>query len=271
MTLFADLALARRLELHEGYGISTSINTLRRVQPAGGSTFAELAGAYLIYAGSDSPISRAIGLGMSGAVTAALIEQVEEFYRSRLAPSQIVLCPLADASLRTLLNERGYQVHDFANVWVQPLADYKTPAAPAAGVSVRETVAADADAWIHAVSGGFAEREDLLPAELEMATTFFHEPESRCFLSLVDGQAAGGGALYIDKGVAAFFSGSTLPAARGRGAQTALLHARLNAAQAAGCDIALVKTSPGNTSQRNVQRAGFQLAYTKVIMRREWT
>lgn len=270
MTLFADLELARRLEAHEGYGIATSMHTLRQVHPEGGITFEELAGAYLIYAGSDSPISRTIGLGMNGAVTAAEIEQVEEFYRSRHAPSLIDLCPLADASLKTFLNERGYQVSEFNNVWVQPLADYKTAGAPAAGVSVREAIEADADAWIHAVSGGFAEHEELLPAELEMATTFFREAESRCFLSLVDGRAAGGGAMYVDKGLAAFFSGSTLPAARGRGAQTALLHARLLAAQQAGCDLAIIKTAPGNTSQRNVQRAGFQLAYTKVTMRREW-
>jgi GNAT superfamily N-acetyltransferase len=270
LMLFADLALARRLELHEGYGIANSTRMLAELQPLVGSTFEMVAESYAIFAGLDSPISRAIGLGMTGAVSAADVSQVEEFYSSRQAPSQIDLCPLADATLKTLLNERGYQLHDFANVWIQPLATYEAAGATAEGVSVREAVAADADDWIHAVSGGFAEREDLLPAELEIATVFFREPATRCFLSLVDGQAAGGGAMFIDKGVAAFFSGSTLPAARGRGAQTALLHARLRAAREAGCDLALIKTAPGNASQRNVQRAGFQLAYTKATMRREW-
>lgn len=269
MTLFADLALARRLELYEGYGVANSIETLKRLKPDVGGTVEQVAGAYAIFAGAQSPISRAIGLGMNGAVSAADVERVEEFYRSRQTAVQIDLCPLADASLKALLAERRYQLHEFFNVWFRLLADHEATGASAAGVSVREAEPADGDAWIRAVSGGFTEREDLTDADLEMATIFFSEPETRCFLSLVDGRAAGGGALYIHEGVAAFFSGSTLPTARGRGAQTALLHARLQAAREAGCEIAVVKTAPGNASQRNVQRAGFQLAYTKVVMRRE--
>lgn len=267
MTLFADLALARRLELHEGYGIANSTHMLARLQPEVGSTFEQVAGAYAIFAGRESPISRTIGLGINGAVSVADVERVEEFYRSRQAASQIDLCPLADASLKTLLNERGYQLSEFYNVWFQSLESYEDAGAAASGVVVRETVPEDADAWIHAVSAGFAEREDLLPAELETATVFFNEPETRCFLSLVDGQPAGGGAMFIHEKVAAFFSGSTLAEARGRGAQTALLHARLRAACDAGCDLAVIKTAPGNASQRNVQRVGFQLAYTKLTMK----
>lgn len=271
MTLFLDLALARRLELHEGYGIATSADMLGQLQPTVGATFERIAGAYVIFAGRDSPISRTIGLGVNGTVSVADVEQVEEFYRSRQAPVLVDLCPLADASVKELLNERGYQVGDFNNVWFQRLdAAVEANGVRADGVTVREAEAADADAWIHVVSGGFAEKEELLESELEIATVFFREPQTRCFLSLVDGRPAGGGAMFVHENVAAFFSGSTLPAARGRGAQSALLHARLQAAREAGCDLALIKTMPGNASQRNVQRAGFQLAYTKVTMRREW-
>ena len=269
MTLFADLALARRLELHEGYGIANSIETLKRLQPHVGGTVERVAGAYAIFAGAQSPISRAIGLGMNGPVSAADVEQVEEFYRRRQTTTQIDLCPLADATLKTLLAERGYQLQEFFNVWFRPLEDYEGAGAAAAGVSVHEAEAAEGDAWIRAVSGGFTESEDLTAADLEIATVFFNEPETRCFLSLVDGRPAGGGAMFIHEKVAAFFSGSTLPLARGRGAQTALLHARLQAAREAGCDLALIKTAPGNASQRNVQRAGFHLAYTKVTMKRD--
>jgi GNAT superfamily N-acetyltransferase len=271
MTLFLDLALARRLELHEGRGISTSIETLAQLRPDIGGAVERVAGAYAVFAGADSPISRTIGLGLDGPVAPSEIEQAEEFYRSRQSKVQIDVCPLADASLKGLLNERGYQLGEFNNIWSQPLARYAAHDAPAAGVSVREAVQADADAWISAVSGGFAERDDLTEDDLQIATVFFREPGTRCFLSLVDGQPAGGGAMFIHENVAAFFSGSTLAGARGRGAQTALLHARLRAAREAGCELALIKTMPGNASQRNVQRAGFQLAYTKAMMKREWT
>lgn len=272
MTLFLDLALARRLELHEGYGIASSMEMLGQLQPDVGAMFERVAGAFVIFAGRESPISRTIGLGVSGPVSAADVEQVEEFYRSRQEKARIDLCPLADASLKELLNERGYRVGDYNNVWVQRLraTDEVNDALPD-GVTVREAEAADADAWIYAVSGGFVGKEELAADELEIATVFFREPQTRCFLSLVDGRAAGGGALFIHENVAAFFSGSTLPSARGRGAQKATLQARLRAAREAGCDLALVKTMPGSISQRNVQRAGFHLAYTKVTMWREWS
>jgi GNAT superfamily N-acetyltransferase len=58
----------------------------------------------------------------------------------------------------------------------------------------------------------------------------------------------------------------TLPAFRKRGLHTALLHARLAAAVAAGCDLALVHTTPGAVSQNNALRAGFQLVYTAIAM-----
>ncbi|HEX8494721.1 MAG TPA: GNAT family N-acetyltransferase [Pyrinomonadaceae bacterium] len=271
MTLFADHVLARRLELHEGHGIAGSVKTLGVLKPDDGVAVEMVAGAYAIYAGASSPISRAIGLGMNGALSAAEVSQAEEFYLSRQTNVQIDLCPLADASLKTLLNERGYQLGDFVNVWFRFIADYEATKATAAGIKVRETEPADADAWIRSVSGGFVEREELTEADMEVATNFFHDTQTRCFLSIVDGQAAGGGALYIHEGIAALFSGSTLPNARGRGAQTALVHARLEAARDAGCELAVVKTAPGNASQRNVQRAGFHLAYTKVVMIREYS
>ncbi len=71
------------------------------------------------------------------------------------------------------------------------------------------------------------------------------------------------------RGLASFFSASTRPAFRGRGVQTALLHARLAAALGAGCDLAMVHTAPGSASQRNVERLGFRLAYTRVVLARE--
>ena len=54
---------------------------------------------------------------------------------------------------------------------------------------------------------------------------------------------------------------------RNLGMQHALIAARLAAALAAGCDLAVVHTEPGSPSQRNVERLGFRLAYTKVTMR----
>jgi GNAT superfamily N-acetyltransferase len=57
---------------------------------------------------------------------------------------------------------------------------------------------------------------------------------------------------------------STVPAWRGRGAQGALLGARLRHAAALGCDVAMMGALPGSASQRNAERQGFRIAYTRM-------
>ena len=64
--------------------------------------------------------------------------------------------------------------------------------------------------------------------------------------------------------MAALIADATLPAFRRQSAQIALLHARLSAARNAGRDLGMVRTRPGAASQRNVLRAGFQVADTVV-------
>ena len=78
---------------------------------------------------------------------------------------------------------------------------------------------------------------------------------------------AGGVASFAGKrgSIAQFTGAATLPAHRRRGVQTALLAARL-AAAAAGCDLAVITTAPGTRSQRNAQRQGFDLLYTRAIL-----
>ena len=53
---------------------------------------------------------------------------------------------------------------------------------------------------------------------------------------------------------------------RRRGLQTALLRARMAAATEAGCEYAVVVTQGGTTSQRNAERLGFRVAYSKVTV-----
>ena len=58
----------------------------------------------------------------------------------------------------------------------------------------------------------------------------------------------------------------TLPAFRRRGVQKALARTRLQDARAAGCLYAVVTTQPGSTSHANMQRTGFDLAYTRAVL-----
>jgi len=54
---------------------------------------------------------------------------------------------------------------------------------------------------------------------------------------------------------------ATLPEARGRGAQSALIARRWRDAQDHGCRAVVTQTQFGGTSQNNMERAGMRLAY----------
>jgi GNAT superfamily N-acetyltransferase len=85
----------------------------------------------------------------------------------------------------------------------------------------------------------------------------------RCWLALAGDEPIGAAGLYVADGVGYLGIGATLPAYRGRGAQTALLAGRIREAARLGCDVVVTETGervdgrPGD-SYRNILRAGFE-------------
>lgn len=63
--------------------------------------------------------------------------------------------------------------------------------------------------------------------------------------------------------VGIFGNDATLRSARGRGAQTALIEARLLRATPAAFACVMAEVAPGSTSERNYLRCGFDIAYTR--------
>lgn len=268
--LFADLALARRLEATDAaMGVEFS-RTHARLYPEIGATFIAVAGGHAAFAGVDSPLTQAFGLGLSGVVGVAEIERMEEFYKSRGAAVNIETCPLADPSLRALLNGRAYQVIEQTNVLVRLLPAAEPSLSAAHEVQVRQPKPDEMRLWANTVAKGFVSAEEPPAVMLEAGETFFHMTTSTCFLAEVEGQPVGGAAVAFHRNIASFFGASTLPAFRRRGVQTALLQARLQFAAKINCELAMVSTSPGSTSQRNVERQGFQVAYTRSKYMKAW-
>jgi len=65
-------------------------------------------------------------------------------------------------------------------------------------------------------------------------------------------------------GCVLYAGASTVPEGRKQGAQLALLERRLDFAIDQGCDLAMMCAQPGSSSQRNAERRGFRIAYTRV-------
>jgi GNAT superfamily N-acetyltransferase len=117
---------------------------------------------------------------------------------------------------------------------------------------------------------GFSEGAEPPEEAVGMFITFCRNPCSTAWLAESEDAPLAGAAMGIYEGAAMFYGDATLPEARRRGAQSALVYHRLLHAQSAGCDLAMACTLPGSISQRNYERFGFRVAYTKVLVMREW-
>jgi len=265
LVLNVDLALARRLEMAHAWRGVWYVRAQSVLHPEYQCLVEEIAGGFALYAGDGSPANRAAGLGLHGPVHHAELERVEQFFHSRNALAKLDVCPLADESLFELLKHDAYHLEGFFNALARPLTDDTTPA-ESAEIQITRAKPEEAELWICTTAQGFAEADDPSQRDLDILAPNFHSANAACFFAWMDGQPAGGGAMFIHQGTVELGGASTRPAFRKRGVQTALLQARLTAARSAGCDLAMVMTEPGSDSQRNIQRAGFQLAYTKAIL-----
>jgi ribosomal protein S18 acetylase RimI-like enzyme len=200
---------------------------------------------------------------MHGPVRPEELDRLEAFYRVRGAAVSVDLCPLADASLLELLGSRGYRTTEFMNVLIRPLtgSEIVQPDVP-----IRLAGDGEEELWARTVGRGFLEKGALTAEEMDVGRNIFHMPGSLCYLAFAGNQAVAAGAMAMHGGLATLFADSTTPGFRGIGLQSALIRERLRAALAAACDLTAASTLPGSVSQRNYERNGFQVAYTKAIL-----
>lgn len=266
--VFSDLTLSRRLERAEAVGNAQFVEARASVSPEIGARWTEVAGAYAMFDGVESPLTQTFGLGLFEAASDADFERLEEFFLERGAPVYHEVSPLADPSTFTLLNARGYQPFEFTSMLFRPLRRSEGVAARRdSGVSVRVVGPGEYELWAQTAARGWSEFEELSDFMLGLSRVSARREGGLSFLAELDGRPVASGALSVHEGVALLAGASTVPEARRRGAQLALLDARLAYAAGRGCDLAMMGAQPGSASQRNAERQGFRIAYTRVKWR----
>ncbi len=255
--------LACRLETAEAVDAAGCAEAQCVVETNCDAAVQSIAGGVAVFCGASSPLTHALGMGMHGPVSAEDMDAVELFFQSRGAAVVIDVCPHADPTLRDLASQRGYRIVEFLNVMVRNADPAELSAS---SIEVRPAVPEDRETYVSTVIGGFFGRQPLTPEEATLGTTLFHMPCTTAYLAWIDGQPAGGGGMSIRNKIASFFGDATLPEYRGKGVHSATIRARIADAMNAGCELMTAGTTPGSASQRNYQRLGFHVAYTKATM-----
>jgi len=263
--LFSDLSLSRRLERAEGRGNADFVEARAKLFPESGAEWIEVAGAYAMFDGVGSPITQTFGLGVFDPVTRADMERLEEFFQKRGAHVHHEVSPMADPALLALLNERGYHPIELTSVMYRPIWRGVRLASPL-NEKVRARLAREGEEelWAKTAARGWSGETGFS----DLLTGLFYISAKRSvslsFVAEVDEQAIATGSLLIHEGVALLAGASTIPEGRKQGAQLSLLEVRLRHAAEKGCDIAMMGAAPGSASQRNAERQGFRIAYTRI-------
>ena len=264
--VFSDLALSRRLERAEGHACVQYALARRRLFPDSGAEWIECAGVYAVFDRVDSPVTQSFGLGIFEELSAATLDVIERFFIDRGAPVLHEVSPLAGVAALDLLCARQYRPIEISNVLYRTV---ERPVSEMGGnIRVRAIGPEEGPLWNQISARGWThEQPEFVDFFLQTGAVFVAREQSPCFIAEVDGEPGAAGVLSIHEGVALFGGSSTVPELRRRGLQAALLEERMRYAFEHGCDLAMMVAEAGSNSQRNAERKGFRVAYTRVKWR----
>jgi len=259
--------LAHAFEQAEALHLQRQVDTYGRITGRAARTLSVCGG---VAAFTDPAFGRKLnhvtGFAMGVAVDAAALAALEAGYAALGLGTEVDLCPHAHASAAPALGARGYVLDAFSNTYARRLDDIDVDADVNADAVERDFVAAS-------VAGFSVQAQQRPRALLEaLAQVALARADTQLFVARLDGAVAGSAGMSVldtQAGpIAHLYIASTLPVARGRGVQSALLRARLARARRLGCVLAQVTVRTANVSARNTERAGFALAYTKATLAR---
>lgn len=207
--------------------------------------------------------NRVLATGLAAPVTPEFLATAFDPYRTaRLRNFGVQVSPSAQPPhLDQLLADAGLFPRDD---WAKVYRDASPPGEPATTLRVREATMADASQCARVAREGFG-----MPADFEpWLASLVGRPGWAHYLAFDDDEPVATAALYVSNRVGWLGIAATLPPARRKGAQSALMARRLQDGITRGCSWFVTETGEDvpekpNPSYRNMIRAGFSLAYQR--------
>jgi hypothetical protein len=222
------------------------------------------AGMLTLRAVPDTFFNRALGLGVEREATEEEVEAIVDHYAAAgvsrwwLQPSPT----LKPAHARGWFRARG--LVPAQRVWAKFARAPVAPTAVESPLRIAEAGAEQAADFALAASLGFGAP----PPFRDWLAALVGRPGWHCYVAYDGDRAVAAGALRMDDGQAWLGIGATVPDARGRGAQSALLSRRIADAVAFGATVIATETGrpfPGEAgpSFANIGRAGFTVIHDR--------
>jgi len=223
----------------------------------------------------EAPVAllhRAIGMGTLAPATQATLDRVLRHYdRLALAPRVEVAEGIAPRSLLRLLERSGFRQEEEVH-HVHVLETDRVPSAPAVlGLRMEPATRRTAAEFGHLIRTGFevdGAIGDFFDRASAAAVRRVPISTAVALIARVDGHAAGTGMLWCSPRVGGLYSGSVLPAFRGRGIQLALIAERVRLGLERRRRVFTSQTSGDDPSAHNLRDMGFRLLYRALYFTR---
>ena len=204
-------------------------------------------------------VNRVIALGIERTPTDAELDEIAAFFRDAGVRYSVPLAPGSASGLEPRLRERGF-TDGYA--WMKFSRDTRPADTRETTLEVEAT--SDGEAFSRILAAAFE-----LPVEDALGwATVAGRAGWDLFLARRDGEPVAAAALFVDEGAGWVGAAGTLPGHRGKGAQGALLAARIARARERGAELVVTETGERvagrpSGSYRNILRAGFGEAYLR--------
>ncbi|HTK55900.1 MAG TPA: GNAT family N-acetyltransferase [Gemmatimonadales bacterium] len=207
--------------------------------------------------------NRVLGLGLDGPPSPSTLESIIAGYEQALVPRfHLQLAPLVTLGpTMTAVTDLGFAP---GSNWVRLVRDVGSPGPVPTKFRIEIVDRARAPLFAEVVCTGFGMDESLaLPVQAVVGTPGWH-----CYLAYDGDRPIASAVLVVDGRVGWMGFATTLPEARGKGAQSSLIARRILDARTLGCELLSVETdeqTPAREapSYRNILRAGFEVGYLR--------
>jgi GNAT superfamily N-acetyltransferase len=225
-----------------------------------GSAFVSVAGAL---PASAIVINISYGLGLEKSATREEVDEIVGYYAAAGAKRYFVqLHPQAQPeqlpewlAQHNLMPTRGWMMFSRGRESLRPVST---------SLAVRRATGSDAEAFARICCDAF----DLGQAAAPLLVRLVGRRGWHVYMSFDGDEPAGTGVFFVEGELAYFSFGATVPKFRGRGGQTAVLHARIQAALDLGCRTLATCTGEevsgdAQHSYNNILKAGFEARYVR--------
>jgi GNAT superfamily N-acetyltransferase len=242
-----------------------AFHDLYRAAPPGGGRVAVLGGAVCIalpQAPRSAMFNRVLGLGLEQPATRAQFDGIRDLFADLGVEWCVALAPEAEPpELSSWLETQGFAP---GYAWAKFRRGPTEPIERGTELQIAEAGTDEAEAFGDVFVRAYR-TPDLFR---EWLARLPGRPGWRCFVAFDRQMPVATGALFAKDGVGWLGIAGTLPEHRRRGAQGAILAARIRAAAEEGCEVVVTETGQKlegrpSSSYRNIERAGFEFAYVR--------